>query len=339
VRPVLPFLSVDRAKGANVMNIQKMVARVAALLVVLGFGGGALGNEFANRDDTILVPVNIQLPQYLGTYSDVDKLNLATLKNWYNDLNNNNLHDPGEPFAAAAKGGWGNPKVASDNSCWLASGVNMLKQLGKVTDANALYMNYALNGVTSPAGTLTWDDGGLQEYVVQQWATQNPTHAADLQTNIHWRSAIVSYGDGHYAWEDINARSAVANYLAAGWEVGIGMWPLDSSGHYSSGHALTMQAVPPQSSPPKGTFDVTDSDRDNDWSGPGDLNTYADWTYGPTAYLGHNYYAWFNDFYSGNWAFWPDGDVGYVVAITPEPTTLGLLALGGLALLARRRRK
>jgi hypothetical protein len=117
------------------------------------------------------------------------------------------------------------------------------------------------------------------------------------------------------------------------------MWPLYGDGTHEGGHALTMQAVHPQASPPYGTFKVTDSDRDNDWSGPGDLNTYADWTYGPTAYQGHNYYAWFNDFYSGNWSYWPDGDVGYVVAIIPEPATLGLLALGGLAILRQQRRK
>jgi hypothetical protein len=101
---------------------------------------------------------------------------------------------------------------------------------------------------------------------------------------------------------------------------------------------LTVQAVPAQSSPPFGTFSVTDSDRDTDWIQPGDLNTYADWTYGPVASGGHNYYAWFNDFYSGDWSYWPDGDVGYVVAVIPEPATLSLLVLGGLSLLRRKRK-
>jgi hypothetical protein len=116
------------------------------------------------------------------------------------------------------------------------------------------------------------------------------------------------------------------------------MYPLYGDGNHYGGHALTVQAVPAQSSPPFGTFSVTDSDRDTDWIQPGDLNTYADWTYGPVASGGHNYYAWFNDFYSGDLNTWPDGDVGYVVAVIPEPATLSLLVLGGLSLLRRKRK-
>jgi hypothetical protein len=255
----------------------------------------------------------------------VDKLNLGAPL-WYNDVNNNLGHDPGEPFAAVAQSGWLRPTQATDNSCWLASGVNMLKQLNLVSDANALYMNYALNGVPSPGGILTWDDGGLQQYVIQYWATQHPAQAANLQMNVYTCSTALQYPDGHYAWQDVNIRGKVANYLANGWEVGIGMWPLYGNGIHYGGHALTIQAVPAQSAPPFGAFEVTDSDRDNDWSGPGDLNTYADWTYGPTAYQGHNYYAWFNNFYSGDWNYWPDGDVGYMVAITvPEPGAWAML--------------
>ena len=316
------------------MNVRKMAGMAIAVILL---AAGAANADIAIRDSSTLTTVSVQVPLVLG-YSDQDKLNLDTLKNWYDDVNNNSVHDPGEPFAATAQGGWSRPVQAWDNSCWLASGVNMLKQLGKISDANALYMDYALNGVASPSGTLTWDDGGLQEYVVQQWGNQHPAQAVDLQVVVLTKSNTVQFVDGHFAWEDVNIRSAVGTYLASGYEVGIGMWPLYAGSVHESGHALTMQGVPAQSSPPNGTFSVTDSDRDADWTQSGDLNTYADWTYGPTAYEGHNYYAWFNDFYSGNWSYWPDGDVGYVVAIIPEPATLSLLALGGLMALVRRRR-
>jgi len=216
----------------------------------------------------------------------------------------------------------------------------MLKQLGVISDANALYMDYALNGVPSSSGTLTWDDGGLQEFVIQHWADQNPSQAANLQLNIHWCSMTVSYTDGHYAWEDTDIRSLVADYLADGWQVGIGMWPLAGDGKHYGGHALTIQDVLPQSAPPSGTFIVTDSDRDNDWSILGDVNTYADWTYGPSAYNGHEYYAWFNDFYSGDLNYWPDGDIGYVVAVfVPEPNAWVMLCGLALAWYALRHRK
>ena len=152
--------------------------RLAALAgVALALcGGSAMAGDTASSNTITLVPAYNLPPAVLGgPYSDVDKLNLSTLTNWYDDLNANGKHDPGEPFAATSQAGWHRPVQAADNSCWLASGVNMLAQLGLVTDAKGLYMDYALNGVTSPGGMLTWDDGGLQQYVISQWAAQ---HAA-----------------------------------------------------------------------------------------------------------------------------------------------------------------
>ncbi|RPI62769.1 MAG: PEP-CTERM sorting domain-containing protein [Planctomycetaceae bacterium] len=320
----------------------KLITRaMAASCVVVLFmtaGGASAADESPIRNSVDMVSVTAPAtPMVLGTYSDVDKLNLSTLKNWYNDANNNGIHDAGEAFAAIAQSGWASPVQAWDNSCWLASGVNMLKQLGMITDANALYMDYAQNGVPSPGGTLTWDDGGLQEYVIEYWAAQHPAQAARMQMVVLTSSSSVGYSDGHFAWTDIDIRSTVANYLANGWQVGIGMWTLDGTAVHGGGHALTIQTIGAQPSYPYGSFVVTDSDRDADWHAPGNLNTYADYVYGPTAYEGHTYYGWFNDFYSNDLSNWPDGDVGYVVAIVPEPATLSLLAIGAIAMLRRRR--
>ena len=298
---------------------------VAVIITVMG--SQSTGGNIPERSSEIV--------EYSGTvnwelgYSDVDKLNLATHINYYDDLNNNNLHDPGEPFAATTQGGWGNPKSRIDNSCWLASGCNMLEQLGKIPDANALYMDYALNGVASPGGILTWADTGLQEYVIQQWINDNPAEAAGMQLEKHWRNTIASFLNGHFGWTGRNPRADVNNYLNNGWEVGIGMWPLYENGTHGGGHAITMQAIYSNN-----TFDNTDSDRDD---GGNDLNSYNDAMLGPTLYDGRYYYGWYNDFYSRDFNDWPDGDIGYIVAVIPEPAMLLLLAIGGVQMLRRRR--
>jgi len=275
----------------------------------------------------------------LGNWVDTDKSHGGAGgwgANYYNDLNANGSHDPGEPFAEDPQGGWTNT-LGTDNSCWLASACNMLEQIGLVASASALYDDYALNGVPDgDGGTITWDDEGLHEYAIQHWKNQNPGIGAGLSMSTHWRSFTVSYTDAMFAWEDWAPRDEVDDYLNTGWEVGIGMWPLYTDGlgnfWHEDGHALTIQDIDPSM-----TFDCTDSDRDADWTGPGDLNTYTDATRGPTPYEGHNYYAWYNDFYDGNILVYPVGDVGYVCAIIPEPATICLLGLGALGLLRKRR--
>ena len=274
----------------------------------------------------------------LTNWSDTDKLNLGSAL-FYDDANTNGLHDPGETFAATDPGGW---TSAADMSCWLASGANMLAQAGaRGGDAQGIYDDYALNGIDVGGSVFTWDDGGLQEYVVNQWIADHPAEAGTLALSTYWRSTSVMYTDGMFAWEDLDVRQAVADALAAGDEVGIGMWPLaydGEEGTHDGGHALTVQDV----SAALSEFTVTDSDRDSDWSAAGDLNTYADATRGPTAFLGHEYYAWYNDFYDGDIEHYPVGDVGYVAVLSgqasvPAPASL-LVAVIGVAFVALLRR-
>jgi len=252
--------------------------------------------------------------------------------NYYDDLNVNGNHDPGEPFAEDPQDGWTNT-LGTDNSCWLASACNMLEQIGVVASASALYDDYALNGVPDDSGgTLTWDDGGLHEYAIQHWMNNNP--GSGLSMNIHW-GIDYAFSNGVFAWEDYDPRPSVDNYLDTGWKVGIGMWPLCTDDGinfwHDFGHALTIQEI----LTPSG-FDCTDSDRDWDFSGSGDLNTYDDATIDPFPSGGHDYYAWYNNFYDGDITVYPVGDVGYVCTIIPEPATICLLGLGSLALLRRK---
>jgi len=167
--------------------VGKMVG--AIVLIAVWTGGQSAWADYStvlSSDEAQFIAVTTPQPTLLGA-SDVDKLNLATKINWYDDLNSNGSHNSGEPFALTAQAGWSTPTSGYDLSCWLASGANMLEQLGVIADADALYMDYATNGVASPGGPLTWDDGGLQEYVIQQWQTQNPDNSVVM--NIHWRSS------------------------------------------------------------------------------------------------------------------------------------------------------
>lgn len=299
----------------------------------------------ASLAETLFQPANItsishqqSFPQQLGsTPADTDKTHYGTggwFENWYQDLNANGSHDPGEPFSDTQQSpDW---ITGPDNSCWLASACNMLEQIGVITNAYDLYIDYSLNGVPDGSGNiLTWDDGGLQEYAIQSWIDLNPVESAGLTMEVHWRSFEVQYSNGVYAWQDFNPRSNVANYLDTGWEVGIGMWPLVTDGFggfwHEGGHALTIQAINLDS-----TFDCTDSDRDGDWLSAGDLNTYIDRNAGPTPFEGHNYYGWYNDFYDGDITVYPAGDVGYICAVIPEPATLFLAFSGASVLFLRR---
>jgi len=161
----------------------------SALVLVCAAPVGADGVAGLVPSEGGLVPATEAVPRVLG-YSDVDKLNDGTGgwgTNYWDDLNDDGDHDPGEPFADSADAGWGNPKSGGDSSCWLASACNLLKQLGKVDDAMALYHQYALNGVVDPTDNsiLTWDEGGLHEYFIQDWMDQNPGGAADMSMNVH----------------------------------------------------------------------------------------------------------------------------------------------------------
>lgn len=305
------------------MKTQTMVGPLVLAVLLAGTGLDATGAVV--RSDEIVGITETTEPMIGGfAYTDVDKLNLETLTNYYDDLNNNDSHDPGEPFAATSQPGWGNPKSAADNSCWLASGCNMLEQLGKISDAEALYMDYALNG----CGGLTWDDGGRQDWVIECWKIENPGLAADMEMHIHWYDGIFT-GYGGYAWEDWDPCAGTQSYLNDGWEVAIGMTLLYAGEHHG-GHALTMQSVDCDAE----TFQCTDSDRDDAGQ---DVNTYNYMTLVLES-SGHTYYGWINDFYSRDLSILYDGDVAYVCAVIPEPTMLSLLVAGALMLVRRRRK-
>ncbi len=276
----------------------------------------------------------------LGAPADVDKLHDGTggwAINYFNDVDADGDHDPGEAYGDSSQPGWSNPVAKFDYSCWMASGCNLLEQIGKVPDGQALYEQYARDGVNVNGTLFTWDEGGRQEFVVQHWMDTHPAEAVDMEVRVHFYDPEIGYTDGMFAWEDWDPRQGTADYLAAGWSVGVGIFVLnytdEEGGSHSGGHALTMQAID------AATFDCTDSDFDGDYHNAGDVNTYADATRGPDEYLQHTYHAWYSEYYDGNVETYPVADVGFVVAVIPEPTTLAMLALAGTAALVRRRRK
>jgi len=308
---------------------------------------GLVGATGIDRENVGIVAVANSPERVLGSltnWSDIDKGNLGSPL-YFDDVNTNGTHDPGEAYSATDPGGW---TARSDNSCWLASGSNMLAQAGaNGGNGQAIYNYYALNGITVGSSTLTWDEGGYQEYVINQWIADNPADAGTLSLTTQWASSTVQFTNYASAWEDYDPRQASKDAIAAGDQVGFGMWPVYADGSYGGGHALTVQDVSALVGG-QGDFIVTDSDRDGDWEGPGDLNRYDDLAWGPIAFEGHGYYAWVNDFYVnavGSDFYYPVGDVGYLAILSgqatviPLPGSLGLLVigLGGTALRRRKR--
>jgi hypothetical protein len=268
----------------------------------------------------------------LSNWVDLDKGNLGSPL-YFDDVNGSGQHDPGEAYAETDPGGW---ISASDNSCWLASGANMLAQAG-AGDAQAIYDHYAFNGLEVAGATYTWDEGGLQEYVINQWMIDNPERVGSL--NLEVNSYVGTWTiSGFFVWE-IDVRQTAIDALDSGAEVGIGMWPLMSDKSHLGGHALTIQEI----AEVQPLFTVTDSDRDSDWETVGDLNTYNDaW------YTSIGYYSWYNDFYAnadGSSFYYPAGDFGYLAVLSgnasaelvsepvPEPVSMIFFGTGVIGIL------
>jgi hypothetical protein len=300
-----------------------------SLIGVLGYSG-----RLSPAANPVFIPVKYVGCFVWGTLAnavDMDKYHEGDggwSQNWFNDKNGNGKHDPREPFGDTADPTWAHPVLAKDNSCWLASAANMLQQLGMIPDASALYGGIALNGVYGYTSWLTWDDSSLQEMVFGNW--QETHEGTSLIYDVHQQSKVM-LANGIYGWEDWNPREEVARYLREGWQVGIGLWRLNTTTRmHGTGHALTFQAINPDM-----TFDCTDSDRDWDWMGFGDIERYHDAVLDPVVKNGHTYYGWYTDFYTGDMNDEMLGDIGYVCAIIPEPLTLALLGSGALALAGR----
>lgn len=120
----------------------------AALLVVFSVTR-VFGDGVSIPTSSLTVVPDSEVLSPLGNASnwvDTDKSHGGTGgwgSNYYNDLNGDGDHDPGESFSDSDQGGW---TKDYDNSCWLASACNMLEQIGVISSASTLYNNYALNG-------------------------------------------------------------------------------------------------------------------------------------------------------------------------------------------------
>ncbi|MEZ6098259.1 MAG: hypothetical protein R3E01_04745 [Pirellulaceae bacterium] len=160
-----------------------------------------------------------QLHYLPGTWFDQDKPNIAGdhwTENTYDDVNNNGEFDPGEPWngtAASPDPGWIRPQIhQADNSCWAASGANLLMYVG----GPSRYIGWVYDE-GSYSGK-TWQDSGNADKALE-----------------HDGYDMVDYSIDD---NDEDLPGVFAYHFARGYPVGIGVqW--DAGG----GHALTAYAI------------------------------------------------------------------------------------------------
>jgi len=262
---------------------------------------------FITKAFAIPLPTSfIKTPSY-----DVDKLNDAGnwTKNYYNDLDNDNLWDMNEPWADSALAGWTNPQWADDNSCWLASSANMLAAQGyDLGNVQGIYDELVNN--------FGWTEGGWQHEALDWYIFQHEGPSPSYRVN--WYGVYTGTSTTHSQittsnpWPQ-NPYDFVKNELYRCQQVGI---VLHTQSLY---HAVTFYGwddITPFSI-------ITDSDTDTDHYSTTDRNYYKTWS-SPT--------EWKIDYSTYDQI---DVPIDYFATLCPipEPSTMLLFGIGIIACL------
>lgn len=208
----------------------------------------------------------------------------------------------------------GPPTYSPDNTCWLASAANMLAAAGYGDGANADARASDVYGEL--IAHYTRANGGFPDRALEWWLGSSHNH---WPTNLY--TIVTDYGPISLGWHEPDGLGMLANELREGDMVSLAIRNLAVSG----AHAVTMWG----DSGTAGLYGagenpasilITDSDLgDGTSSYPVSWNSMKQrWE---LPYNGRDWYVYY----------------AATLERTPEPGTLGLLLVCGLALLRRRR--